>query len=117
VVSNLVSNAIDAMNVNGTLKVHVSRIAGAAGEMMQFRVEDDGPGIAAEHLERVFEPFFTTKKEVGNGLGLYVAKQIVERHGGSIHVRSRSDNGAHGAVFSVLLPCAEGERMGAATAV
>ena len=117
VVSNLVSNAIDAMGANGTLKVHVSCIAGAAGEMMQFRVEDDGPGIAPEHLKRLFEPFFTTKKEVGNGLGLYVAKQIIERHGGSIQVRSHSDNGAHGAVFSVLLPCAERARVRIAEAV
>jgi PAS domain S-box-containing protein len=114
VVSNLISNAIDAMSTEGTLKIRVSCDNGVNGEKVELRVEDDGPGIAPEHAERIFEPFFTTKKEVGTGLGLYVSKQIVERHGGSIHVHSHSDNGAHGTVFSVLLPCAESKSIGAA---
>ena len=117
VVSNLVSNAIDAVEANGTLKVRVSCNEGEAGDLVEFCVEDNGPGIAPEHLERVFEPFFTTKKEVGTGLGLYVSKQIVERHGGSIQVRSHSGNGSRGAVFSVLLPCSETNHLGIATAV
>ncbi len=114
VVSNLISNAIDAMSTDGILKVSVGCVDGVDGEMIELQVEDNGPGIASEHLERIFEPFFTTKKEVGTGLGLYVSKQIVERHGGSIRVNARSDKGARGAVFSVLLPCTESEHMGAA---
>ncbi len=114
VVSNLISNAIDAMSPDGILKVTVGCVEGADGEMIELQVEDNGSGIASEHLERIFEPFFTTKKEVGTGLGLYVSKQIVERHGGSIRVKSHSNNGAHGTVFSVVLPCSQSKHMRAA---
>jgi signal transduction histidine kinase len=67
-------------------------------------VEDDGPGIAPENIVDIFEPFFTTKKDVGTGLGLWVSREIVGRHGGSIKVVSPSDNGSSGSVFSVFLP-------------
>ena len=105
VVANIISNAADAVETGGTLKVSVSCVDGDAGKTVQVRVEDNGPGIAAEHLERIFEPFFTTKKNVGTGLGLWVSKTIVERHGGTIEVASRNDNGSHGTVFNVLIPC------------
>ena len=52
-------------------------------------IEDDGHGIAPEDMQRIFEPFFTTKKDVGTGLGLWVSKEIAERHGGVIQVESR----------------------------
>ena len=64
-------------------------------------VEDDGPGIADENRDRIFEPFFTTKQDVGTGLGLWVSREIVERHGGSIELATR-ENGARGAAFSVV---------------
>jgi signal transduction histidine kinase len=107
VVANIISNAADAVETGGTLKVSVSCVDGDAGKTVQVRVEDDGPGIAAEHLERIFEPFFTTKKNVGTGLGLWVSKTIVERHGGMIEVVSRNDNGSHGTVFRVIIPCTQ----------
>jgi signal transduction histidine kinase len=69
-------------------------------------IEDDGPGIPAEHLERIFEPFFTTKKDIGTGLGLWVSKEIVERHGGSIRVTPQNGrDGLGGASFVIELPC------------
>ena len=105
VVANIISNAADAVEPGGTLKVSVSCVDGDSGKAVQVRVEDNGPGIAAENIERIFEPFFTTKKNVGTGLGLWVSKTIVERHGGTIEVDSRNDNGSHGTVFSVLIPC------------
>jgi len=106
VVSNLVSNAIDAAGANGTVAVSVANANIPDGQALELKVEDDGPGIAPEHLERVFEPFFTTKKEVGTGLGLYVSKQIVERHGGTIEVYSNnSGNAVHRTTFRVVLPC------------
>ena len=104
VISNLVSNAIDAMGENGKLKVTVSCLQAAERAQVEITVQDDGHGIPPEHRERVFEPFFTTKKEVGTGLGLYVSKQIIARHEGHIEIHSRTDNGGRGTIFRILLP-------------
>ena len=106
-ISNVISNAIDAVPAKGTLKIAVTSMVTADGKSICFKVEDDGPGIALENLPRIFEPFFTTKKDVGTGLGLWVCKEIAERHGGSIQARSISANGSKGAVFTVLLPYQE----------
>jgi PAS domain S-box-containing protein len=103
-VSNIISNAIDAAPVSGTLKIDASPVKLAGGESIRLKIEDDGPGIAPENLKRIFEPFFTTKKDVGTGLGLWVCKEIAERHGGSVQVESKNANGAKGAIFTVLLP-------------
>lgn len=102
--SNLISNAADAVEMDGTLKVHVSCVQRSEGGDIQIRIEDDGHGIAAEDLQRIFEPFYTTKKDVGTGLGLWVSKKIAERHGGTIEVQSRV-GASHGTVFTILLPC------------
>jgi PAS domain S-box-containing protein len=102
-ISNLVSNAADAVSANGILKVALSPVEHSDGEAVQFKIEDDGPGIAEHDLDRIFEPFYTTKKDVGTGLGLWVAKEIAERHGGDIRVQSRTGATNHGTVFTVLL--------------
>jgi PAS domain S-box-containing protein len=107
-VSNIISNAIDAAPTNGMLKIEASPIKLVDGESIQLKVEDDGPGIAPENLKRIFEPFFTTKKDVGTGLGLWVCKEIAERHGGTVLARSNSGNGSKGATFTVLLPYTQG---------
>jgi PAS domain S-box-containing protein len=104
-VSNLVSNAADAVAENGTIRVKLECVESSEGQLVQVLIEDDGPGIGAEHRDRIFEPFFTTKKDVGTGLGLWVTKEIIERHGGTIEVRSREDQRFSGAVFNILLPC------------
>jgi PAS domain S-box-containing protein len=103
-VSNIISNAIDAAPVSGTLKIDASPVKLAGGESIRLRIEDNGPGIAPENLKRIFEPFFTTKKDVGTGLGLWVCKEIAERHGGSVQAESKNAGGANGAIFTVLLP-------------
>jgi PAS domain S-box-containing protein len=103
-VSNIISNAIDAVPISGTLKINASPVKLAGGDSIRLKIEDDGPGIAPENLKRIFEPFFTTKKDVGTGLGLWVCKEIAERHGGSVQVESKNANGAKGAIFTVLLP-------------
>jgi PAS domain S-box-containing protein len=103
-VSNIISNAIDAVPISGTLKINASPVKLAGGASIRLKIEDDGPGIAPENLKRIFEPFFTTKKDVGTGLGLWVCKEIAERHGGSVQVESKNANGAKGAIFTVLLP-------------
>jgi PAS domain S-box-containing protein len=103
-VSNLISNAADAVSDNGTIRVKLECVETSDGQLVQVLIEDDGPGIGAEHIDRIFEPFFTTKKDVGTGLGLWVTKEIIDRHGGSIEVHSREDKDTFGAIFNVFLP-------------
>jgi PAS domain S-box-containing protein len=104
-ISNLISNAADAVDTEGTITVRLRCIKENDSRAVEVVVEDDGPGIPTEHLERIFEPFFTTKQDVGTGLGLWVTKGIVDRHGGSILVGSRVDGeAARGAAFTLLLP-------------
>jgi len=104
-ISNLISNATDAVDWSGTITLRV-RCGGQNGnESIEIIVEDDGPGIPAGLRERIFEPFFTTKQDVGTGLGLWVTKGIVERHGGRLEVRPRDAGEAkHGAAFCITLP-------------
>ncbi len=106
-VSNIISNAIDALPFNGTLKIESSIANLLNGKSIRLRIEDDGPGISPQNLDRIFEPFFTTKQDVGTGLGLWVCKEIAERHGGTVQAHSKNENGSTGAVFTVLLPYRE----------
>jgi PAS domain S-box-containing protein len=103
---NLVSNSLDFLNVGGTITLRTSRCAPLEGGSPRIRitVADTGKGIGSLQLTRIFEPFFTTKGELGTGLGLWVTKQIVEQHGGSIQVRSNINPGSSGTTFSILLP-------------
>lgn len=107
VFSNLIVNAIDAMNPGGTLQVQIRhskewRNGGVAG--VRFTIADTGCGISSEQRKRLFEPFYTTKQDVGTGLGLWVTKQLIEKHGGSIKLRSRVLPPRIGTIFSVFLP-------------
>ena len=104
--SNLISNAADAVSENGTIRVKLACLKNPDGNVIQVAIEDNGAGIAATHLDKIFEPFFTTKKDVGTGLGLWVTREIIDRHGGTIQVRSGDGNGSRGSVFNILLPCA-----------
>jgi PAS domain S-box-containing protein len=105
VVANLISNAADAVSHNGVITVRLVCKQRVDGPVVHLAVEDDGPGVTEENAQRIFEPFFTTKKDVGTGLGLWVVKEIVERHGGAIEVNSHDGNGSRGAIFTVQLPC------------
>ncbi len=102
VLLSLLSNAKDAVVAGGGekrfVRVHVSQ----RGELIDIEIEDSGGGIPAEVIGRIFEPYFTTKEQgKGAGLGLYMAKEIVERHlGGSIG----ADNIDGGARFTVTIP-------------
>jgi PAS domain S-box-containing protein len=97
VVSNLLTNAIDAAPMQGQVKVTTKR----AKDMAVLRVEDNGPGIPEVIHDRLFEAFFSTKKEHGTGLGLWVSKGIVEKHGGSITFRTAT-RGSTGTVFEAM---------------
>ena len=103
-VANLVSNAADAVPHAGTICVRINCHEDATSKIVKIIVEDDGPGIAPEHRDHIFEPFFTTKKDVGTGLGLWVTKEIIERHSGTVEVRSMNGTGPSGTAFSITLP-------------
>jgi PAS domain S-box-containing protein len=112
-VSNVIANAIDAVDQNGVISIGTRTIPANGSCTVEIIVADNGPGISAEHMDRIFEPFYTTKKDVGTGLGLWAAKTIVERHDGSISVRPDEGNGAQrGAAFMIQLPCAPGAPAG-----
>jgi signal transduction histidine kinase len=105
---NLLSNAADALGDSGTLTVRTRALEGGR---VAIEIEDDGKGIEPEHLERIFDPFFTTKDVgKGTGLGLSVSWGIVERHGGTIRVRSEPGRGS---CFRVELPLRMPEPPGA----
>ena len=123
---NLILNAYDAMDgmgrVGGELWLHAeARTLGQGQErdptlpavfgqcrpgsrVVELRVADTGPGLPAEHLERVFDPFFTTKPiGQGSGLGLFITHEILEEHGGCIRAANRPEGGAE---FRLRLPAA-----------
>jgi signal transduction histidine kinase len=106
VFSNLLMNGLDAIAEGGrvTLRAHHSKGFGVKQGLVRFTVSDNGHGISPSILDEIFKPFFTTKGSVGNGLGLWVSKQIVEKHCGSIEVRSCMNGPYQGTTFSVVLP-------------
>jgi signal transduction histidine kinase len=67
-------------------------------------IRDQGVGIPPDHLEKIFEPFFTTKGNLGTGIGLWVAKQLIERKGGQIIVNSNTEPGKNGTTVSIYIP-------------
>ncbi|MFP5369587.1 MAG: sensor histidine kinase, partial [Actinomycetes bacterium] len=103
--TNLLDNALDAMGEEGTLRVS-TRAAGDGGVVVE--IADSGPGMPEEVRQHAFDPFFTTKGVGGTGLGLDIARRIVERHGGEIGI----DTGPGGTVLRVRLPPA-GREVGA----
>ena len=70
---------------------------------------DNGEGIPRSLLFKIFDPFFTTKPKTGSGLGLWVTREIVHKHGGTIRARSTRARQRHGSVFTVILPTSQSE--------
>jgi len=106
VFSNVITNAIDAMQRGGVLNITTRKIAGPSGDGIQIIIRDSGVGIRPEHLEKVFEPFFTTKGNLGTGIGLWIARQLAERRGGQISIASSTENGSSGTIVTIFLPFA-----------
>jgi PAS domain S-box-containing protein len=107
VISNLLANSLDACAAGDKICVSVRacvspRATSRAG--VRIVVADTGCGISGENLKRVFEPFFTTKKDTGTGLGLWVSRELMEKHGGRLSVRSRTSPPRSGTVFALFLP-------------
>lgn len=105
--SNLISNAIDAMPSGGSLAIRVSKTREWSNSLqpgVRVTVLDTGSGIPCHARKSLFEPFFTTKEDVGTGLGLWITKNIVEKHHGKIRFISRTEEREHGTAFSIFLP-------------
>jgi signal transduction histidine kinase len=106
VLANLISNALDAMPAGGTLYVRTRQAthwrSGEPG--ISIAIADTGAGMASETQQRLFRPFFTTKGLTGTGLGLWVSKGIIDRHRGTLNVRSNQSPAHRGTVFTLFLP-------------
>jgi signal transduction histidine kinase len=110
VLSNLIGNAIDAMSQKDRRLLIRSREGtdwrtGRRG--VTLTIADTGSGMSADTISRIFEPFFTTKGNKGTGLGLWISREIIERHRGSLKVKSRDAAHCSGTVFTLFLPCGD----------
>jgi PAS domain S-box-containing protein len=107
VISNLLANSLDACASGDAICVRVRSGRSPRDPDLQgvrIVVADTGSGISPENRKRIFEPFFTTKKDTGTGLGLWVSRELIEKHGGQLGVRSSTSGLRTGTVFSLFLP-------------
>lgn len=100
VVTNLLKNSLEAIETGGTIVIETQ----VRSDHVSLTVQDDGAGISAETRAKLFTPFFTTKGERGTGLGLCLAQQIVERHGGEIRLDAAQPRGTRAVVSLPLAP-------------
>ncbi|MFC6644978.1 ATP-binding protein [Granulicella cerasi] len=111
VLSNLVGNAIDAMPQGGRLILAAREatdiLSGRRG--IRFTIADTGVGISRATSARIFDAFFTTKGHSGTGLGLWISADIIQRHGGTLRLRSSQSPEHHGTVFTLFLPFGLGD--------
>jgi signal transduction histidine kinase len=104
---NLLVNAVDAMQSQGgqlLLRSREGRDHALGRPGIILTVADTGTGMSPATLAKIFEPFYTTKGVAGTGLGLWIGKEIVERHHGRLHVRSSQHSIHSGTVFTLFLP-------------
>ena len=106
VFTNVISYAIDAMPQGGRLILE----AKSEGQDVKLTFSDTGSGIKAEKMDEIFEPFVTTKGEKGLGIGLWISRNIVEKQGGTIQVRSSTDETKHGTQFTICFPAVQPAR-------
>lgn len=110
--SNLLLNAADAMPKGGRLRVrvaaHYDYVTGRR-HGIRLTFADNGSGIASADMTSIMKPFFTTKGPVGTGIGLAIVHDILEKHRGSLRVRSSTVKGRSGSIFAVFLPDGEFE--------
>ena len=106
ILSNLISNALDACSSTDSVYVALRRVQDSRNDQVGARITiaDTGSGIAPQKIPAIFEPFYTTKESTGTGLGLWVTRQLIEKHGGSIRVRSSIQGKRRGTIFRVFLP-------------
>jgi PAS domain S-box-containing protein len=105
--SNIITNAMDAMPEGGTLALRVAKShdwSSSHVHGVRITILDTGSGIEPRHRKNIFQPFFTTKTDVGTGLGLWITRGILEKHRGSIRMKSRTGQSGHGTSLSIFLP-------------
>jgi PAS domain S-box-containing protein len=100
IVTNFVTNALDATEPGGVIHARVWDEGGKA----HIQIEDNGSGIAEGTRLRLFEPFFTTKQNVGTGLGLWISKEIADKHGATIALETSTEAASHGTKFTLSMP-------------
>ena len=105
VFTNLLINAIQAVNRGDKVTVTTQLEGKARGRSLRITVADNGKGIAVAQQASIFEPFYTTRSD-GTGLGLTIAKKIVEQHDGRIEVESEEGKGTR---FAIVWPMARRE--------
>ncbi len=106
VLANLVGNAIDALPTGGSIIIRTSASSHSGRPGVALSIADTGTGMDPAILKRIFEPFFSTKGITGTGLGLWISHEIIERHHGSLRVRSRvrTPTSPGGTVFRIFIP-------------
>jgi signal transduction histidine kinase len=106
ILANLLANALDAVDheCRIIIRARASNDPATGKPRIRLSVSDCGHGITPATAKQMFDPFFTTKGTVGTGLGLWVCKQLVDKNGGNIRVRSTTHGPKHGTTFSVTLP-------------
>jgi signal transduction histidine kinase len=106
VLANLLANSLEAIGLDCriVLRASASIDPNNGRRRVRITVSDSGHGMGAAMTKQIFDPFFTTKGTVGTGLGLWVCKQLVEKNGGFIKVRSNTDGERIGTTFSIVLP-------------
>ena len=104
ILSNFVTNALDAMPSGGVLTISASAVQNEGRPTVELCLADNGTGINQADLKKIFEPFYTTKADVGTGLGLWLTKSIIVEHDGEVEVESDTTPGSSGTTFKVRLP-------------
>jgi len=101
VILNILRNSCEAVPEGGEIRICLSQVQTASGCRVRTEISDNGRGVPPQDWENVFEPFYTTKAS-GIGLGLAIARKIIEQHEGSIRVTAQEGQGS---CFEILLPC------------
>lgn len=100
VLDNLILNSVQALGKDGKIEVEVEPYIIDDIEFVSIKIKDNGCGIPKDKLDKIFQPLYTTKSK-GSGLGLYMVKLIIEKHGGLIKVESEENAGT---TFQIILP-------------
>jgi signal transduction histidine kinase len=102
---NLITNALGSVEAGGTVSIDLESV----GDLVEFRVADDGCGLSEEIKQHLFEPFFTRSRDgQGTGLGLSITYQIIQEHGGRI--TPFSEGPGRGSTFTVSLPLVKNDK-------